>query len=214
MKSWSKRVISAVLVIAMLVTLCPYVAQRMTVEAEERPAGAASTTADGKHVTRGVVDKITELPQYRENIEEYLENEKKYYRTDDIDIRGEVDERPFVVLEIVPDECYAEFGYQISGCEPVDMSNLYGHGDVVNRVAGLVNAETHQYTAYFFPDEPEGKEKNYADGKLKVYDTGSEIQLYGYYEIVEDGTGTFEAKGTGDDITFVKGGKKLLSGIP
>lgn len=164
--------------------------------------------ADGKHVTRGVVDKITELPQYRENIEEYLENEKKYYRTDDIDIRGEVDERPFVVLEIVPDECYAEFGYQISGCEPVDMSNLYGHGDVVNRVAGLVNAETHQYTAYFFPDEPEGKEKNYADGKLKVYDTGSEIQLYGYYEIVEDGTGTFEAKGTGDDITFVKGGKK------
>lgn len=192
MKSWSKRVISAVLVIAMLVTLCPYVAQRMTVEAEERPAGATSTTADGKHVTRGVVDKITELPQYRENIEDYLKNEEGYMTGNK---RG-TEERPFVVLEIVPDESMAEFGYKISGCEPIDMSKAVGQfqGDLSSR--GIITNVRTYNPVYFFPDEPECEYP-----KMQDYG-GNDITLDGYYEIVKDGEGTFEVEGTGNQMTF------------
>lgn len=61
-------------------------------------------------VVRAAVEEITELPQYG----------KPYWMNMERGCAG----RPFTVLEIVPYEEYAEFGYLIGGCEPVDIDRL------------------------------------------------------------------------------------------
>ena len=122
--------------------------------------------------------------------------------------RGTAD-RPFVILEIVPYEEYAEFGYLISGCEPVDVENMYGRS-ALTTIASMGNATCSQKTAYFFPDEPEGNTANY-DNAMTAY-TSSDVECIGYYEyvgsgngtikrtIAEDGTATFQVSSGGEFI--------------
>lgn len=145
MKNRRKRVVSALLVIALLVTFLPVIPKE----------NVLSYAADVSKVTRGVVERIEQLPQYQN--ENYLSLKKG------------TEKRPFVVLEIVPYEEMAEFGYQIGGCEPVAVEQMYGRGKITT-VGSLADAVVTQQTAYFFSDEPEGDEQNYdvVDGKCNL----------------------------------------------
>ena len=138
--------------------------------------GVSKAAETPEEVTRGVVDSLEQLPQY--NNEENLAAE-----------RGSKN-HPFTILEIVPYEEYAEFGYHIGGCEPIDVENLYGRS-----IGGTLNSlNDFDYSmvgnCYFFLDEPEGNKEMYNSNPTPTY--GDWIgNLKGYYERVEDGSGTF-----------------------
>lgn len=176
---------------SILIVLCLFVGLLSNVIGQEKFYADDAATK----VTRGVVDTLGQLPQYND--------ETKKAAT-----RGTAD-RPFVILEIVPYEEYAEFGYLISGCEPVDVENMYGRS-ALTTIASMGNATCSQKTAYFFPDEPEGNTANY-DNAMTAY-TSSDVECIGYYEyvgsgngtikrtIAEDGTATFQVSSGGEFI--------------
>ena len=173
MKRYGKRIVSAILVAALVVTLMPSGWGEGRYYADEMPG---AFTASGT-VVRGVVDKLTELPQYRANGPDFTL------------VRGTA-ERPFVILEIVPYEEYGELGYLIGGCEPVNIERLQTDSqqkisDIANMgVADIVTSST---KAYFFADEPEYQ--RYFEYKTSVMSVGDKVQ--GYYERVPEGTGNF-----------------------
>ena len=135
-------------------------------------------------MTRGVVDQIEQIPESKRNIYDANAAAAK------LGTKG----NPFLILEIVPYEEYAEFGYQISGCEPVNVEEMrYGDGDLTT-VTSITGAKYEQKKAYFFPDEPEGDISKYS-GNMRVCDDGMKDAEYtGYYERVKDGEGTFVQK--------------------
>lgn len=93
-------------------------------------------------------------------------------------------ENPFVLLEIVPYEGYAEIGYLIAGEEPVDMEVLSWS----NTYNGLIqstksfNTEPSLYVRTFDPPE--------AMLKANEYGTETAIQ-YGYFKKIEDHSGDY-----------------------
>ena len=135
-------------------------------------------------MTRGVVDQIEQIPESKRNI----------YDANAAAAKLGTRENPFLILEIVPYEEYAEFGYQISGCEPVNVEDMrYGNADI-NTVKTITGAKCEMETAYFFPDEPEGDISKYS-GNMRVCEDGMKDAEYtGYYERVKDGEGTFVQK--------------------
>ena len=179
MKNRRKRVVSALLVIALLVTFLPVIPKE----------NVLSYAADVSKVTRGVVERIEQLPQYQN--ENYLSLKKG------------TEKRPLLVLEIVPYEEMAELGYQIGGCEPVAVEQMYGRGEITT-VGSLADAVVTKQTAYFFSDEPEGDEQNYdvVNGKCNLRACEEEKTLDGYYEVVKDGEGTFTWERTEEQIQF------------
>ncbi len=186
----AKRIISVGLVLALLATML-YVVPR-----NEKMDVSYAAENNGTRV-RGTVNELSELPQYG--------------RADYQSIpRGTVD-RPFVVLEIVPYEEYAEFGYLIGGCEPIDTRYMHAdeayHGNVgvlnVYEVARSPYWDGYEMPIYnnvcFFTDEPEGDVSLYkttdingagarTDGYYYIY---GEKTVNGYYELVEEGRGNF-----------------------
>lgn len=124
-----------------------------------------------KTVVRGVVDQITELPQYNKDIKE-LEVGKA--------------ECPFVVLEVVPYEEYAEIGYMIGGCEPLDTDYFEVQRYILSNNKGQAEGTIQWGDSYFFKDE-DGYHKNYKDGNPHTVTSG--VSVSGYLERVEDGTG-------------------------
>lgn len=129
-------------------------------------------------VIRAVLDNIEELPQYgKANFTSLT--------------RGTA-ERPFVILEIVPYEEYAEFGYFTGGCEPVKVEDMFGSGYYSSMEAFGSADTTQQKVAYFFTDEKEGtatyyKRSSWSDDNLVPVGT----ELNGYYEFVGDNNGCF-----------------------
>lgn len=90
-------------------------------------------------MTRGVVDQIEQIPESKRNI----------YDANAAAAKLGTRENPFLILEIVPYEEYAEFGYQISGCEPVNVEDMrYGNADI-NTVKTITGAKCEMETAYF-----------------------------------------------------------------
>ena len=173
-----KKIASAVCMLGVLVLCLGIVGYRNQLKADENlPV-----------MTRGVIDKINQIPESKRNI---------YDKGTAAATLG-TKENPFLILEIVPYEEYAEFGYQISGCEPVNVEDMrYGNGDITT-VATITGAKCEMKTAYFFPDEPEGDPKKY-HGNMRVCDDGGKDAEYiGYYEKVEEGTGKFVQKITKD----------------
>ena len=93
-----KRIASAVCMLGVLVVCLGVVGYRNKLKADEKlPV-----------MTRGVVDQIEQIPESKRNI----------YDANAAAAKLGTRENPFLILEIVPYEEYAEFGYQISGCEP------------------------------------------------------------------------------------------------
>ena len=169
----AKRIASAVCVLGVVAVCFGIVGYRNNLKADETyPV-----------VTRGVIDHIEQIPETKRNI---------YDKGATADKLG-TKQNPFFILEIVPYEEYATFGYHISGCEPVDPKTNYGHADAMELAKTLKTAETiQQQGAHFFTDEPESKPDAYDTEKVPVVDSDSMNKSYeGYYEMVEDGQGTF-----------------------
>lgn len=180
MRKLSGRIISAGLVLTLIITMIHVIPGRFSMDvthAEENP---------GK-VVRGVVDALSELPQY--GVENFRQLE-----------RGSA-ERPFVVLELVPYEEYATFGYLIQGCEPIDIQN---NSSLISAVSqSLPNAGTvaSYNSLYLFYDElgltamSEEEVKQYAlkrfGNQNYTKDWQADYLVKGYYELVAEGTGTF-----------------------
>lgn len=136
-------------------------------------------TEDIEEAVKKVVDSLEELPQY--------ENEENSEQP-----RGTA-ENPFVILELVPYEDFAEFGYLIGGCEPIKVEELYGT-DVLATVRSMNTADVEMKLCFLFEDE-----KGIVDGMYPGVD-GAEAggiwqNFYGYYEVVEEGTGNFVYQG-------------------
>ena len=144
---------------------------------------------DDQVVTRGVINSLGQIPLTKKTM--YDNDDDQYMHT-----LG-TKENPFFILEVVPYEEYATFGYHISGCEPVDPKTNYGHSKAMDLTNTLKTAKaTPQRNgispAHFFEDEPESKPDAYDNDKVPIKDGGSINQSYeGYYEMVEDGQGTF-----------------------
>ena len=131
-------------------------------------------------VTRGIVNSLGQIPQTKKDM--YDQGKKNYAKG--------TKENPFLILEVVPYLEYSEFGYQISGCEPVDLSKMCG---AMASIASMNTAEiVQQSEAFFFKDEPESNPDAYtkaADIPKEQSDYGASYE--GYYEVVQDGKGNF-----------------------
>ena len=113
-------------------------------------------------ITRGVLDGIEEVPETKKTM--FKKNSDDYMHT-----LG-TKENPFMILEIVPYEEYASFGYHISGCEPVDFSKNYGNKDAMSLAASMKTATADlQSGTFFFPDEPEANPDYYTGDKPREY---------------------------------------------
>lgn len=137
-------------------------------------------------VTRGVIDSLNQLPDTKK-----VENPKYKVGTK---------ENPFLVLEIVPYEEYAEFGYMIKGCEPVKVEDMFGSKEIttVGRVGSTEVKQASQ--CFFFPDEKEGKAKYYDGGEESLKHFWADKILEGYYEKTDVGQGCFEQKEDGSIV--------------
>lgn len=154
-------------------------------------------------VTRGVIDKSYQIPETKRKM--YEEGKKTTdYSSDSMKLGNE--DNPFVVVEIVPYEEYAEFGYQISGCEPTDVEAMRFSGDGITTVASVNHASVSKVNAHFFQDETEWK-KYGTYMKQETNAEAREAEYIGYYEKVEKGTGTFSQKSDDEGKwTFVRDG--------
>lgn len=153
-------------------------------------------TGGTKVVTRGVVDTFEQLPET-----------KRKGTTAEIG----TPENPFLILEIVPYEEYAEFGYLISGCEPVKVDEMFGRSDLcaVNNIGGGYT-ESSPYLSYYFADEEKSKAKYYDGTPTPVkkpadstpWETFPAITVKGYFERVADGAGAFTQDTDTKAITY------------
>ena len=154
-------------------------------------------------VTRGVVDSLEQLPQYNSDTKK-IDTEKmsKPYGTAD---------RPFVVLEVVPREELAQFGYHISGCEPINLGNwnmkTIDGGNILCNLNSKFGKAEQRTPAYFFCDEKEGKPEYYGDLNVtKITDANTwGWDHIGFYEYVGEGKGSFdrvESESTTGDISY------------
>lgn len=136
-------------------------------------------------VTRGVIKDLNQIPQSKKDI--YDKN------TEDTKETLGTRENPFLILEVVPYKEYALFGYHISGCEPIDMSQMNGHtqsvmGTISSLKTGIVKQ---QDEAFFFEEEPERK-LQYDDSSASPTKKVDNQFKNGYYERVAEGSGYFE----------------------
>ena len=131
-------------------------------------------------VTRGIVKSLGQIPQTKKDM--YDQGKTTYAKG--------TKENPFLILEVVPYLEYSEFGYQISGCEPVDLSKMCGD---MSSLSSMNTAEiVQQSEAFFFKDEPESNPDAYTkevDKPKAQSDYGASYE--GYYEVVQDGKGDF-----------------------
>lgn len=150
--------------------------------------------AGNEIVTRGVVDSLNQVPQTKKDLYDKGEEDTKQTLG--------TEENPFLILEVVPYEEYALFGYHISGCEPLDMEQMYGHTDAMALIKNMNTADVEQQKpAYFFPDEPEADSSAYDSDNIPVKtssDGDKNKSLKGYYERVEEGKGFFTQDENGE----------------
>lgn len=122
-------------------------------------------------------------------------------------------ERPFLILEIVPNESMGMIGYMIDGCEPISMDKLsaeqYGATQAYRDsmvTSGLVTQE--EVTTYAFADELPtdaqmagwsgefGKWVLHSNASMEYYETG-------YYENAGAGNGAYAYDVIGDSFSYV-----------
>lgn len=98
--------------------------------------------------------------------------------------RGNSAENPFFALEIVPYEGYAEFGYLIEGCEPIDISAI----DKDKYERDINWRDYHREKVIYSMDDIPRLMPAYEVGK-EVHD--SFVEQFGTMTRVEAGTGTY-----------------------
>ena len=139
-------------------------------------------------MTRGVVDKINQIPESKRDI---------YDKNADAAKLG-TKENPLLILEIVPYVEWGTFGYHISGCEPIDMDQLRGSG-YMGKIGSMGIGKVTMESAFFFGEEPEYKNTKWDSQPVKCTYDAKEFK--GYYELVENGQGLFRQQ---EDGTIVK----------
>lgn len=187
MQKKTKRVIaSAACALGVLAVCLGVIGYRNNIHAEEEVV-----------TEHRVINTLAQIPETKKQM--YDNNESSYELG--------TKENPFLLLEIVPYEEYAEFGYHISGCEPIDIDRVPSVN--LNEYVNSLNTATvkQQQRTYFFKDEPEvssGRCKN-DQGVLDIQQVTSADRdsngYAGYYEKVEEGKGCFVQN---EDGTFVK----------
>ena len=187
--SVAKRVLSAGLVVVLVIAMIQVIPMNSAMD-------VTFASEDNGIVVRGAIKNISDLPQAKYGIDNYY------------NIPRGTSERPFVVLEIVPYEEYAEFGYLIGGCEPIDASLMHadqGFYGAVNTLNAYKQDLFTAYKVYYFVDEPEADGSLYfssdnngvrSENYKTIYPNDwSELNTFnGYFELVEDGKGTFSYK--------------------
>lgn len=157
----------------------------------------AAKKADLPDVTRGVIRDISEIPSY-----------KRTNYDNNVYIRNELGskENPLVILEVVPNKSFAEFGYLISGCEPIAVEDMFGQGiDGLDSDIGTDIVTTTPTIATFFAEEPEAQPSAYKDTEALDINTNYGTALRGYYERVPDGEGYFKQNDNNDIIKVNSG---------
>lgn len=101
-------------------------------------------------------------------------------------------ENPFFILEIVPYEGLADFGYHIAGCEPIDMKKAAYAGHAIPGLGDLYApvASTPVRTEYKWVVEGEDMPSYYPATTQTVTD----VNQYGTMKYVGDGTGNCKIK--------------------
>lgn len=173
-----KKIASAVCVLGMIVLCLGVVGYQNKLKAEDNlPV-----------MTRGVVDKINQIPQTKRNM----------YDADKSTYALGTKENPFFILELVPYDEYGSFGYNIGGCEPTDVQKMRGTGKIDTLGSMNMCDEKRMDKTYFFEDAQELKTTEF-DCPLVKEDI---VQSFdGYYELVEAGEGAFRQN---EDGTIVK----------
>lgn len=139
-------------------------------------------------MTRGVVDKINQIPQTKRNM----------YDADKSTYALGTKENPFFILELVPYDEYGSFGYNIGGCEPTDVQKMRGTGKIDTLGSMNMCDEKRMDKTYFFEDAQELKTTEFEHQPVKE----DIVQSFdGYYELVEAGEGAFRQN---EDGTIVK----------
>lgn len=211
--NWKKRILSVALALAMVVTMIS-VADWSAIVNAAAPAQPGETIIYGgnsaqKIRTRAMLDAFPLDTSEDDWLATWRSKE-----------RGTA-ERPFVVVEIVPYYEQASFGYLIEGCEPFDYSPAYGDqdfytSDINGEGAFGRKVEINEKTK-FFPEEAEGQREfyrwsgtNYRDdvatwnGRKKVFTGDNSELVYGYYERVEKGSGTFYIAESDDHVLSIE----------
>lgn len=154
-------------------------------------------------VTRGVITSLGQIPQTKKTM--YDEGKTATDYTDK-NMKLGSKSNPFVILEVVPNVAYGELGYQISGCEPVNIEEMRFGAENMTAVTSMKVGSFGESAvqAFFFRDELPGNVEHYKD-KIKDYTKDYGKKFEGYYEKVADGEGTFVQK---EDGTFENVGAK------
>ncbi len=166
-----KQIAAAILVIALVLVMIP-----ITQKQDESVAYGYSTTSNG--AIRGVVDRITELPQYGKTISSGLRGTK---------------EQPFFILEVVPYEEEAEFGYLVGGCEPIDVDNV-PKGEIQGIISSISQAAAFNSNGgdfTYFPEDDIASDYN-ASNTVSITEVTSDYSEAGYLEYVGDGNGNWD----------------------
>lgn len=140
-------------------------------------------------VTRGVIDQLEQIP----------ETKRTMYDNDASTYKKGTKENPFFILEIVPYEEYGVFGYQIGGCEPLDVERMCSQNhNYMNTISSFNTCSVEsQGEAYFFQEELE----RMGVSLPSKANTWGKVQHQGYYELVDNGKGDFKQN---EDGTIVK----------
>lgn len=154
-------------------------------------------------VTRGVITSLGQIPQTKKDMYDQGKTAADYT---DKDMKLGSKSNPFVILEVVPNVAYGELGYQISGCEPVNIEEMRFGAENMTAVTSMKVGSFGESAvqAFFFRDELPGNVEHYKD-KIKDYTKDYGKKFEGYYEKVADGEGTFVQK---EDGTFENAGAK------
>lgn len=170
LQSSYRQIVAAVLVIVLILTMIP-----ITQKQSEFVAYASSTISEG--TIRGVVDRISELPQYGKTISSSLRGTR---------------EQPFFILEVVPYEEEAEIGYLIGGCEPIDVDNI-AKGEMQGIITTISQAATLNENGgsfYYFGDDDIASDYNESN-TVSITEITSGRSVDGYLEYVGEGNGSW-----------------------
>lgn len=198
MKKFEKRFISGALVVTLVAAMIG-----ISPGSKDLTVTHAALTVNTEQTVRGAIDALSDLPQYQKDNWQSLE-------------RGTA-ARPFVVLEVVPYEEYAEFGYLIGGCEPVNINRMlakYADMQIIANAFDGISIEAG--TRYFFEDELKylyrddpaiGDFNNFVkkffgvvdDNDLVGFFSGNGTSVKGHYERVAPGQGYFKLVVTRDN---------------
>lgn len=103
---------------------------------------------------------------------------------------------PFIILEIVPYEGFAEIGYSIGGSEPVPMDQVKFDGNYnLKESTKLMGIQQIFEYSMDLTDVPPNPDKTFG----KWYELGNNT-YYGYFKKVDTGTGDFSVKLSGSTV--------------